>query len=140
MNYSVVGPDGFIVLSQITDSPNYPIIEGNRLLPDEIPQCDNENEIIHRVEPVLPEHTKIEYRKERISDSVKANQIISQRNARLKESDNHMFIDLWESYSDIQKQEWKEYRQALRDITSQEGFPWNVEWPIPPSVFVINKI
>jgi len=22
------------------------------------------------------------------------------------------------------------YRQALRDIPEQEGFPWNVEWPV----------
>ena len=28
--------------------------------------------------------------------------------------------------------EWEVYRQALRDITSQEGFPFNVTWPTPP--------
>lgn len=27
---------------------------------------------------------------------------------------------------------WAVYRQALRDITSQESFPWNVEFPEPP--------
>lgn len=25
------------------------------------------------------------------------------------------------------------YRQALRDITTQEGFPYNVVWPSPPA-------
>ena len=34
--------------------------------------------------------------------------------------------------SDKQKTEWAEYRQALRDITAQEGFPWNVDWPVKP--------
>lgn len=24
------------------------------------------------------------------------------------------------------------YRQALRDITTQEGFPYNVVWPVKP--------
>jgi len=24
---------------------------------------------------------------------------------------------------------WATYRQALRDVTAQEGFPWDVEWP-----------
>jgi hypothetical protein len=24
------------------------------------------------------------------------------------------------------------YRQALRDITTQAGFPWTVEWPVQP--------
>jgi len=28
--------------------------------------------------------------------------------------------------------EWEVYRQALRDITSQEEFPFNVTWPTPP--------
>lgn len=32
-----------------------------------------------------------------------------------------------------QKAAWAEYRQALRDITSQEGFPENVQWPSTPS-------
>lgn len=28
--------------------------------------------------------------------------------------------------------EWKEYRQALRDIPEQEGFPGSVDWPVMP--------
>lgn len=28
---------------------------------------------------------------------------------------------------------WAEYRQALRDITTQDGFPHNVIWPQEPS-------
>lgn len=28
--------------------------------------------------------------------------------------------------------EWKAYRQALRDITKQQGFPRNINWPITP--------
>jgi len=27
---------------------------------------------------------------------------------------------------------WRVYRQALRDIPNQEGFPWSVTWPIYP--------
>ena len=30
-------------------------------------------------------------------------------------------------------QEWLDYRQELRDITAQSGFPDNVEWPTVPS-------
>jgi len=29
-------------------------------------------------------------------------------------------------------QEWLDYRQALRDITEQTGFPENIEWPEKP--------
>ena len=28
--------------------------------------------------------------------------------------------------------EWASYRQALRDITAQEGFPYSVIWPTKP--------
>ena len=29
-------------------------------------------------------------------------------------------------------QVWLDYRQALRDVTSQAGFPYNVTWPTAP--------
>jgi hypothetical protein len=28
--------------------------------------------------------------------------------------------------------EWRQYRQELRDITTQEGFPHNIDWPEEP--------
>lgn len=28
--------------------------------------------------------------------------------------------------------EWQTYRQALRDITAQVGFPWTITWPTEP--------
>ena len=31
--------------------------------------------------------------------------------------------------------DWAIYRQSLRDITSQEGFPWNIIWPTDPNGF-----
>jgi len=49
-----------------------------------------------------------------------------QRDTFIKESD-------WRAVSDRELEpEWKEYRQALRDITQQEGFPHDVKWPIDP--------
>jgi hypothetical protein len=27
---------------------------------------------------------------------------------------------------------WAAYRQALRDVTAQEGFPWEITWPEEP--------
>jgi hypothetical protein len=49
------------------------------------------------------------------------------RNSKLKECD-------WTQLSDSQvdKQTWAAYRQELRDIPGQEGFPWNVAWPNKP--------
>lgn len=32
----------------------------------------------------------------------------------------------------VTKEAWTSYRQALRDITAQPGFPLNIVWPTPP--------
>lgn len=31
------------------------------------------------------------------------------------------------------QQQWATYRQALRDITAQSGYPFDVVWPISPN-------
>lgn len=31
------------------------------------------------------------------------------------------------------KADWKAYRQALRDVPEQAGFPYAVQWPTPPA-------
>lgn len=54
----------------------------------------------------------------------------SKRNRLLNETDKYMTLDYPISREDQDK--LKEYRQALRDITKQEGFPENVIWPTKP--------
>ena len=34
--------------------------------------------------------------------------------------------------SNVQKAAWATYRQALRDISAQSGFPWTIDWPVTP--------
>lgn len=53
--------------------------------------------------------------------------IRSIRNEKLKECDWTQLPD-----STVNKEIWAAYRQALRDITDQEGFPWSVIWPDLP--------
>lgn len=50
-----------------------------------------------------------------------------QRNRLLSESD-------WTQIADapVDKQAWANYRQQLRDVSSQQGFPESVEWPVKP--------
>lgn len=49
------------------------------------------------------------------------------RNKKLSESD-------WTQVADatVDQAAWATYRQALRDIPGQEGFPWDVTWPTQP--------
>ena len=51
----------------------------------------------------------------------------SYRNDLLKESD---WTQLEDATAD--KTAWASYRQALRDVPSQAGFPHNVTWPTTP--------
>ena len=42
----------------------------------------------------------------------------------------------WTQLPDIPqatKDLWAPYRQALRDITDQEGYPYDITWPTPPA-------
>lgn len=64
--------------------------------------------------------------------SNKKSEIIQRRNILLSESDYLMMIDY--PISDEKKQEIKVYRQALRDIPQQDGFPENIVWPERPVI------
>lgn len=53
-----------------------------------------------------------------------------ERNRLLSECDWTQLADC--QLTDQKKIQWAEYRQALRDITQQPGFPMDVEWPTKP--------
>ena len=57
-------------------------------------------------------------------DAEQAKSVREQRNQKLKDSDWTQLAD-----STADKTAWATYRQALRDITAQSGFPWEVTWP-----------
>jgi hypothetical protein len=56
-----------------------------------------------------------------------ASAVREQRNDKLKDSD-------WTQITDAtaDKTAWAVYRQALRDVTAQAGFPWTIIWPDAP--------
>jgi len=56
----------------------------------------------------------------------KAAEVRAERNAKITACDWRVLSDV--SNSDV----WKTYRQALRDIPTQSGFPNNVTWPDAP--------
>ena len=56
-----------------------------------------------------------------------AAEVRTERDAKLTQSD-------WTQVADapVDKAAWATYRQALRDIPSQAGFPNEVTWPVEP--------
>lgn len=59
--------------------------------------------------------------------SALAAKVRADRDKKLSDTD-------WTQVADapVDSQAWAVYRQSLRDIPSQEGFPWNVVWPTQP--------
>ena len=64
-------------------------------------------------------------------ETVIASNVRAQRSALLKDSDWTQLADCPLDESELS--EWAAYRQALRDITDQPGFPMEVVWPTPPA-------
>ena len=62
-----------------------------------------------------------------MKDAEQAKSVRATRGEKLKDTD-------WTQVADapVDKAAWATYRQALRDVTEQAGFPWAVEWPVAP--------
>ena len=60
-------------------------------------------------------------------DAEQATAIRASRDAKLSECDWTQVAD-----SPVDKTVWATYRQALRNVPSQEGFPWTITWPTQP--------
>ena len=60
-------------------------------------------------------------------DAEQAKSVREQRSTKLADCD-------WTQVADapVDKTVWAIYRQALRDITKQSGFPWDINWPTEP--------
>lgn len=60
-------------------------------------------------------------------DDTQAENMRMERNYRLALSD-------WTQAPDapVDKDAWGVYRQALRDVPQQAGFPWDIQWPVQP--------
>lgn len=60
-------------------------------------------------------------------DNEQAKFVRTDRNKRLADCD-------WTQLPDapVDHQAWATYRQALRNVSSQPGFPWDVQWPEEP--------
>lgn len=63
-------------------------------------------------------------------DTEQGARVRADRNARLAACDWTQVDDA--PFDNTGKAAWAAYRQALRDISSQPGFPWEVVWPESP--------
>jgi len=117
------------------DSPNF-VPEGYSVVVTTPPPVYDKN--THRYEELSPVQDGTQWRqvwrvvelseveRQKIRDA-QATVIRKQRDALLAQSD-------WTQLPDapIDTAAWASYRQALRDVPAQPGFPFDVVWPVKP--------
>jgi hypothetical protein len=112
-----VAPDGFAV---VVSSPQ-PKVDYTQNITEKTPVLINGNWTQQwEVSTASPE--QISARTEQ-----KAVEVRQERNGLLAECDWTQLAD-----SPVDHEDWAVYRQDLRDITTQPGFPWDVQWPETP--------
>lgn len=130
MLYTEVDQNGMIRRRLYTDNADAAVFEGCRLVADSGPSdlgVEAEYKYMVPIEPVPLTATQIEYEEIMIEESIIAERKRSIRNELLINSD-------WTQLPDApltaeQKQQWANYRQQLRDITKQQGFPYETIFP-----------
>ena len=65
--------------------------------------------------------------KDEVSDNLYLLRLRSWRNKQLADTDWTQLVD-----TPVDKSAWATYRQALRDVPAQAGFPNTVVWPTQP--------
>jgi len=63
-----------------------------------------------------------------VLDASQAQNVRAERDRKIAETDWTQGKDIPDNIST----KWATYRQALRDVPAQTGFPWTVQWPTKP--------
>jgi hypothetical protein len=98
---------------------------------DGVEQIDGKWYTKHILGPVFTDGEKTAAEQEAeyktAKDAEQAKSVRTTRGEKLKNSD-------WTQVADapVDKAAWATYRQALRDVTQQSGFPWTITWPTQP--------
>ena len=103
-----------------------PVLSDTQVLEEDSPVFSNEDQRwtqVWRVRDMTAEEVASR-------NNAQAANIRAQRDTKLAETDWIVIKNL-ELNANIPGV-WEVYRQALRDIPAQEGFPWDVTWPSQP--------
>jgi hypothetical protein len=111
------------------------------VMPDAQPEYDNLVQVLvrdpepHNNETAVNEDTGETYETGRwVIGYTVVNKPQDQAEGAVRNKRDRLLSDTdWMALSDnAMTPEWASYRQALRDITTQEGFPFSVDWPAKP--------
>ena len=116
--------EGYFI--RMTEADEHPLKPGDHILPGGAVDASKPNTPVGHVarwdghgwqfEPMAP-----------IPDEKLAADARKERDAMLVETDYTQLSD-----APVNAQAWANYRQALRDLPEQSGFPGDITWPTPP--------
>lgn len=103
---------------------------------DPEPFTDHQNDAV-RDDPVQENGAWVQHWHLEPLDPERSAQKLSQQQAVVRAERDRLIAQTdWTQGKDIPdavSQQWASYRQALRDIPQQTGFPWAVSWPQAPA-------
>ncbi len=92
---------------------------------------DSSYRVISDAAGALPGESVADAVPEAVLASIREHEARGKRNDLLRASDWTQLAD--STLSAVERTEWAAYRQALRDLPQQPGFP-DVDWPAPPTL------
>lgn len=103
--------------------------------PTEAPAYNEQTQRVEEVNPTFDGSTwsetwqiiELTPEQQELNTQRKAEEVRQRRDTLLEQCDWTQLPD-----SPVDPAAWTTYRQELRDVPQQAGFPWNVTWPIPP--------
>jgi len=103
--------------------------------PTEAPAYNEQTQRVEEVNPTFDGSTwseawqiiELTPEQQELNTQSRAQEVRQRRDTLLEQCDWTQLPD-----SPVDPAAWTTYRQELRDVPQQAGFPWNVTWPIPP--------
>ena len=102
------------------------------------PSFDSATENCNQVNPTLENGEWVTTWQVTTASADEIAQRLVNESEAVRQDRNQLLVDSdWTQLSDsplssADKTAWASYRQQLRDVTAQSGFPWNVTWPSTP--------
>lgn len=129
-------------IAPMSHGPSFPPVKGLNIKwanqsewPTDYPlfygTCDDDADIT--IQGVIKQLTEGEYLSLRANEhDLTAINVRRERDYRLRAHIDTVNPIRWEILTEDEKIAIKAYRQALLDVPSQEGFPWDINWPEKP--------
>lgn len=103
------------------------------------PSFDPATESCNQVNPTLDNGEWVTTWQVTTADADEITQRLADESESVRQDRNQRLVDSdWTQLTDspltgTALSSWVTYRQQLRDLTSQTGFPWTIDWPTPPA-------